>query len=127
MAPKVTHYTIYQGNNKTIPILIVNETDGAPVDADVLEGALGADYGVFSTAEESVGGPYDPTPVITKVLGTGVSVEAATATVTVFLLPVDTEGLAPGKYLHELKLTLADGQIYTALQDEMEVLPAYLS
>lgn len=124
---KKTYYTIYQGNDKTIPVLIVDESTGEPVEDAVLTGLLSADYGVFEITNDADTDPNEPPQVITKALGPNITVDAANATVTIFLVPADTEDLTPGKYYHELKLILANGKVHTVLQDEMMILPAYLS
>lgn len=104
-------FTMISGDTKTLTIAIRDEA-GAAADVSL---ATAIAYGVFKS---------DGTAVMSKALGTGISV--ATSIVTVLLDPEDTAGQA-GTYMHELQITMSAGVVYTALQGEMTILRDYIA
>lgn len=88
------------GDSATLSIGIVNAA-GVAVDVSTATAIV---YEIATS-------PAAATPLVSKALTTGVTV--ATSTVTVTLAPADTKDLA-GVYYHELEITDASGNVFTA-------------
>lgn len=94
----------HRGDNWTLNIS-VTDSGGAAVD---LSDAQASEYGIFD------GGGIQ---VVTKQLGSGISIAANIVTVT--LEPADTSSLAPGTYIQELEVIDALAAVHTVYQGDV--------
>ena len=100
------NFTMYSGDSKTLSVRVVNE-NWKPVDID---SATDITYKLAA----SVSG----TALITKDLSDGISV--ANSTVTITLGTADTASLS-GDYYHELQITDASSNVFTAFSGTVTV------
>lgn len=101
---------LYQGNDKKISVTIKDST-GIAVD---LTGA---------SAEYQISRKFDNTALVSGTIAdSSITVtDAGAGKLDIDLTDVETDGLEPGKYHHELKVTLSTGMEYTVFFEELEV------
>lgn len=102
-----SNFTIVQGDTAILQFSVTDE-DGAALDVST---ASAITFEIAVSASESA--------LVTKTLDDGISV--ATSTVTVTLSPSDTAALL-GRYVMELQITDADGNVFTPLQGKARIL-----
>lgn len=104
----IQNYSMISGDSKSIDISLV-DNDGAAVDVST---AGTATYKIAS------GPNADSVVYVTKSLVSGITV--ATSTVTVALVPSDTENLS-GAYYHELLIVDAEGKQFRPIQGKVTI------
>ncbi len=105
-------FSMYSGDSRTFTIQVRDADTGVTVDVST---ALAILYGIYRSSGALI---------LQKHLASGVTVVGSVVTVT--LAPADTASVAPGQYVHECQITLADSSIQTVLQGEIEIKQDYV-
>jgi hypothetical protein len=86
-------FGIYSGNSPTISITVYQSDGVTPLNLTGM------------TAQWRLCSLFDPTPIVTKTVGAGISIlNAAAGTVAISLTTADTDNLGGQPYRHELEI-----------------------
>ena len=94
------NFSLHSGDSKSVTVNIVNAA-GVAVDVSTASAVV---YKVAASPGSEA--------LVSKSLGSGISVAGSTVTIT--FAPADTATLAGGVYYHELEITDGDGNVQTA-------------